>query len=153
MIDKSLAHQNQIVNQPSRITNLYEKATVLKKKASNEEALKIYKELTELDPKGTAWFNVGYLYSDVYHRFEDALPYYKKYVDLYQNDVNGLIALGRTNIELGNYRDALTNLNKVLAIEPKNSSALGSKSYALLMLGIDEEAVYFHTEALEIHRT
>jgi tetratricopeptide (TPR) repeat protein len=149
LIDKALAHQNQMVDQPSRIVNLYEKAAALKNKSSNEEALKIYKELTELDPKGTAWFNVGYLYSDVFHRFEDALPYYEKYVDLYQSDEKGLIALGRTNIELRNYGDALTNLNKALAIDPKDSSALRNKAYALLMLGRDEEAVYFYTEALE----
>ena len=94
------------------IITLYEKASLLKAKGSMKDALEIYKKLTTLDPKGTAWFEAGNILGDMKWPNE-ALLYYERYLHLYSTDPNGWTNLGLTYSELEDDQKAIEYYDKV----------------------------------------
>ncbi|MBW2093733.1 MAG: protein kinase [Deltaproteobacteria bacterium] len=85
------------------------------------EAIRAYKTVTELDPGRTdAFFNLGYLYA-VKKNYADAERMYQRVVDLKPDYLDeALFNLAMVQKRLGNKDVCIANLEKALAVNPKN---------------------------------
>jgi tetratricopeptide (TPR) repeat protein len=95
-------------------------------------AIEQYKAILAVSPNNTAAnYRLGTVYYDR-QDYEKALPYFRKFTDLYPFDYSGLLMYAWTNLKLGRTREAQALFNKVLLRSPRDTSAL----HGLQMLGI-----------------
>jgi tetratricopeptide (TPR) repeat protein len=83
-----------------------------------------YKHVLEIAPSNTlSLYNLGLIY---YNRiqYEEAEKYFKKIVNLYPFDYDGLLMLGWTNFQQKKYREAKVLFQKALLNTPSSESAL-----------------------------
>lgn len=96
----------------------------------NKNDMKLYYEdILKLDPLNTyTHYNLGVI--DYYKKdYTSALAHFEKVVSLYPCDVDGLLMLGWTNLQMTRTTEAQALFNKVLCFSPNNASALlGLKS-------------------------
>ena len=87
------------------------------------QVINTYNEILKIDPMNSlANFRLGVVY---YGRndFVKAKPLFKKVVDLYPFDYDGLHMLGWTSLKLGNTHDAKILFQKALLYKPGDASA------------------------------
>ena len=91
----------------------------------NTEKLKtIYNEVLALDDKNTtANYNLGFVF---YNKkdYDSALKYFEKVVNSFPFDYNSMIMYGWTKYKLGKLQEAKTIFNKILLINPYDTSAI-----------------------------
>jgi tetratricopeptide (TPR) repeat protein len=98
--------------------------------------------ITDLLDKGNSLFTEG--------RYEEAIQYYDKVLEIEPNDVYVLYNKGNAFYSLGNYTEAIQYFDKALEIEPRLVEALTNKGLALADLGKYQEAIQYVDKALEI---
>jgi tetratricopeptide (TPR) repeat protein len=98
--------------------------------------------ITDLLDKGNSLFTEG--------RYEEAIQYYDKVLEIEPNDVYVLYNKGNAFYSLGNYTEAIQYFDKALEIEPRLVEALTNKGLALADLGKYQEAIQYYDKALEI---
>ena len=89
-----------------------------------DEVIEMYNVILENSPHNTkAMYYLGTIY---YNRseFDKALTNFKKIVDLYPFDYDGLLMYAWTNLKLGNKKEAKDLFQKVLLNKPNDASAL-----------------------------
>lgn len=89
-----------------------------------EQVITQYKEILKIDPKNSKVnYNMGLIY---YGRedFTTASKYFEQVVNLYPFDYNSTLYYAWTNFKLGKIREAKVLFNKVLMMQPNDSSAL-----------------------------
>ena len=89
-----------------------------------DEVITVYNQILENSDHNTkAMYYLGTIY---YNRgeFDKAVNYFKKIVDLYPFDYDGLQMYAWSNLKLGNKKDALLLFQKVLLNKPNDASAL-----------------------------
>ncbi len=89
-----------------------------------DEVVNLYQKIIVNSPNNTiANYRVGLIY---YGRkdYEKALKHFRKVVDLYPFDYDGLLMLAWTNYQLSKLREAKVLFNKVLLYSPEDKSAL-----------------------------
>ena len=91
--------------------------------------------------------HVNVLAKDRYHFLN---KYYEGEVKKNGKDAEAQLQLGIIEYQFGNREAALTEFNKVLALDPKNSSALNNLGSVAFMEGNNEEAEKRFTQAAEI---
>jgi len=83
-----------------------------------------YKKILEIDPQNsTANYRMGLIYYGK-NDFAVANKYFEKVVNLYPFDYSSSLYFAWTNFKLGKTREAKVLFNKVLMMQPKDSSAL-----------------------------
>ncbi len=88
------------------------------------EVIKLYDEILKNAPSNTtALYRLGLVYYGQ-KNYGKASTYFKKVVDLYPFDYDGLLMYAWTNIYLGKKREAKVLFNKVLMLSPNDESAL-----------------------------
>ncbi|HSF51412.1 MAG TPA: tetratricopeptide repeat protein, partial [Nitrososphaeraceae archaeon] len=92
----------------------------------NQEVSKIFNQGLELDSQG---------------RYEEAIVYYDKALELDPQDRNSLVYKGLALFYLGKYEEALSWYDKVLEILPYDSYVLDDKGTVLLSMGNYHEAI------------
>jgi len=88
-----------------------------------DEVIVIYQEILENSPHNTkALYYLGTIY---YNRsqFDKATIYFKKIVDLYPFDFDGLLMYAWTNLQLGKKKEAKILFQKALLNKPNDASA------------------------------
>jgi len=88
-----------------------------------DEVIVIYQEILENSPHNTkALYYLGTIY---YNRsqFDKATIYFKKIVDLYPFDFDGLLMYAWTNLQLGKKKEAKVLFQKALLNKPNDASA------------------------------
>ncbi len=96
---------------------------------NKSEMKNYYEAVLKLDPLNTyTHYNLGLM--DYYKKdYQPALAHFEKVISLYPCDIDGLLMLGWTNLQLSKITEANTLFNKVLCFSPNNASALlGLKS-------------------------
>ena len=73
--------------------------------------------------------------------YKEALPYIDRWINVDPYSVEAWCIRATLEIDLGRYDLALDNFDYALAIEPKNETALITKSKLLFMLSRDQEAL------------
>ena len=94
-----------------------------------DEVAVIYKKILETSPNNTI---ANYRLGLIFYGKEDYLKAYEKFkkvVDLYPFDYDGLIMYAWTNLKLGKNREASILFNKVIMYNPGDASALEGLSY------------------------
>lgn len=94
-----------------------------------EKVIEQYNEILKNSPGNTvALYRLGLIY---YGRkdYNAALKYFKKVVDMYPFDYDGVIMLAWTNFQLGKTREAKVLFNKALINKPGDASAKEGLSY------------------------
>ena len=82
-----------------------------------------YEKILEIDPMNTkANYYLGMIYYNK-EKYEEALPYFEKVVNLYPFDFSGTLMYAWTNFKLGHLREAKVLFNKTLMISPDDPSA------------------------------
>ncbi|WP_456376373.1 tetratricopeptide repeat protein [Lutibacter sp.] len=88
-----------------------------------DEVIIVYKEILENSPHNTkAMYYLGTIY---YNRsqFDKAIGYFKKMVDLYPFDYDGLVMYAWGNLQLGKKKEAKVLFQKALLNKPNDVSA------------------------------
>ena len=89
-----------------------------------EEALLINKESEQLNPN-CGW-GVPLLNGKIYYhmgKYEEALSWYQKALDVQPDHVPTLLEIGDTYVELGDCEQAVRQFLRVLEIQPNNTVA------------------------------
>lgn len=82
-------------------------------------------------------------------RYEDAIPYYTKAIELGGNNSKPYIGLGNALRKLGHYEEAIENLNKAIELQPKDYIAYYYRGDIHKKLGLYEEAILDFTEVIK----
>jgi tetratricopeptide (TPR) repeat protein len=91
---------------------------------TTDEVIAIYKSVLEKNAGNTACcYNLGYIYYNA-KDYKNALMYFKKIIDLYPFDYDGLLMTAWTNYQLGNKTEATDLFYKVLLYSPTDQSAV-----------------------------
>ncbi len=127
------------------------------------KALKIYRELFDIENTAIVLFNLGNV-DDRLRKYDEAIQYYREALAIYQKLPNsaGIIAsmknLGAVYTRKGNYNEALTcyfqALEEAQAIDKLDDiiTALNNIGVAYQKLNQPEKAMKYYLEVLEIHR-
>lgn len=82
-----------------------------------------YMEILKTDPQNTT---ANYKLGSIYYgkaKYQEALPYFEKVVNLYPFDYDSLLMYAWTSYRLGKLREAKVLFNKALLNRPKDASA------------------------------
>ena len=83
-------------------------------------------------------------------RYEEAIKYYDKILEINPEDQKALLNNGSVLIELDKFEEAIKYYDKILEINPNNVKALASKGIALSHLQKDDEAIIILDKALSL---
>lgn len=124
MLDESISYyQRAITLMPMGIEARLGLVYPVSSMGNMTQVINTYNDILKIDPMNTlANFRLGLVY---YGRndFVKAKPLFKKVVDLYPFDYDGIHMLGWTNLKLGNTHDAKILFEKALLYKPGDASA------------------------------
>jgi len=97
-------------------------ADVLTSVGRYEEALVLIKKAMRLNPNYPSWYLLflGRIYFNT-ERYNEAIPVYKKYIELSPSDVRGSLALIACYMDLNRKKEAHESVAEVLRINPNLS--------------------------------
>lgn len=138
---------------PDFVDALLQRAVVLKNMGRIDEAIAMYRRLTQITPHDTeAWSNLASALErkgDFTKALEAAVSATQANPDFGDAWFNK----GQILNELGRYSEALPALTKAVELNPNDSEALVEQAEALERLGRKDEAVVAVTRALSINPT
>ena len=85
-------------------------------------------------------------------RFEEALPYLDKILEIDPNNVSILLNKGSVLIALDRSNESLTYFDRLLKLEPNNIKGLTSKAAALANIGETQSALDLYNKILSIDK-
>lgn len=100
----------------------------------------IWQKVIKIDPEySTAYYNLGIIgYNE--KKYEVAKHYFLQALDKNKRFVDALAMLGKTDLMLGNLKDALGSLKKAYKINPSHQGAWGSLAYSMVAMGDTADA-------------
>ncbi len=122
---ESVAHYQKAINlmpysEEAKFGLIYPKAAIGKW----DEVIGLYKKILDNNPnQTTANYRLGLIYYGK-KDYPKSYKYFKKVVDLYPFDYDGLLMFAWTNFQQGKMREAKVLFNKVLMYSPDDKSAL-----------------------------
>lgn len=125
LFDESGAHYQKALNlmpysEEARFGLIYPKAA----QGKWTEVINLYNEILKNSPGNTtAMYRLGLIYYGQ-KDYTKANSYFKKVIDLYPFNYDGLLMYAWTNYFLGKTREAEVLFNKVLMLSPNDESAL-----------------------------
>lgn len=136
---------------PTNIRALHKKGISLRRTQRDEEAIKCYNRILEIDPKDVStWNSKAYLYATI-DRVDMALPLIAKSLELEPDkNPNAFHTKGFIFYKQGKYDEALRYYDKAITIKPDYADAWNSKGLSLFILGKHEEAIKCYDKAIEI---
>ena len=134
------------------LNDLYEEGINLGKSGKYQEAIKIFDNVLEIDPK-----HIDALADKTYalcylHKYEEAITTCNKALEIDPKNTHALCNLDEVGAclgESGKYTEAIKIFDKILEIDPKNVGTLVNKASALIRLHKNEEAIIICNKALE----
>lgn len=115
-----------------------------------EGSIKVYQDWLAVSPEAAAYRNLGAAYKK-----QGKLDESKKTIDegiaKYPKDANLLVEKINFFLESANYTEALTYVNNLLEVEPKNDGALFIKGLAYEKIGNEDSVVYYYLRSTEIN--
>jgi tetratricopeptide (TPR) repeat protein len=115
-----------------------------------EGSIKVYQDWLALAPDPAAYRNLGLAYKK-----QGKLEESKKAIDegltKFPKDANLLVEKINFFLENAQYTDALTYVNNLLEIEPKNDGALFIKGLAYEKIGNEDSVVYYYLRSAEVN--
>jgi arylsulfatase A-like enzyme/Tfp pilus assembly protein PilF len=115
-----------------------------------DKVVAMYKQVIAEDPNVTdAWFNLGNAYARV-HRDEEAIPYFKRALELKPDYDLPVINMANAYRRLGKDDAALAGYEHYLTIDPKNAHVRYQIGEIYLDRGDEAQAIQDFKQALEI---
>jgi tetratricopeptide (TPR) repeat protein len=115
-----------------------------------EGAIKVYKDWLALTPDPAAYRNLGLAYKKQ-GKTDDAKKTIDEGLTKFPKDANLLVEKINFFLENSQYTDALTYVNNLLEVEPKNDGALFIKGLAYEKIGNEDSVVYYYLKSAEIN--
>ncbi|MDJ0618938.1 MAG: tetratricopeptide repeat protein [Calothrix sp. MO_192.B10] len=141
----------ELVNPFIRPAYYWHEANRLLDRRKPEKAFQKFEKLKEITPKSArAWKGLGDALFTSGHRYEKALAYYERAIDLKPDYQKALINKGRVLYQIGNYKQALTTYDRVLKIDLDNTEALSGKGIAYLGLREYAKASDYFTKVKQL---
>lgn len=152
-LDKALdAYKSFSDRNPSDPTGYFERYKIFARKSNYEKAGEELNRVYEIYPKyPNLHFYLGALYA-LQGNHAVAVEEFKKEVANHPNSVQGLIALGRELLEMGNATDALKYFTQAMQLEPRSSEAKQNAGWANRALRNYPAAVALLSGAIAIDR-
>jgi tetratricopeptide (TPR) repeat protein len=118
---------------------------------NNEEALKSFDELIELNPEyHEAWNGRGNALNDM-GRYKDALESYDRVIKLNPEYHNGWFNSGIALCNMGQYEEALERYNRAIKLNPESHDAWNSRGNSLYNMGRYEEALESYDRVIKLN--
>ena len=103
-------------------------------------AKEIWENVIKIDPEySTAYYNLGIINFNE-KKYETAKQYFLQTLDKNKRFVDALAMLGKTDLILGNLKNARGNLKKAYSINPAHQGVWGSLAYCMVTMGDTADA-------------
>lgn len=151
-LDSAIEHLHSLSlnnNEDKRFLLQFE-ATLLTEHARYEEAIAIYTQLLEKEPKQTKWLLRRADLAKRLNNFELFEQDLQRVLEINPENVNVLNSLGYTladNKQTHRYQEAYQFLKKALALQPNNPNILDSLGWVLYRLGNYSESLNYLRQA------
>ena len=117
-----------------------------------KEAIRCYKNVTSLNPeRAVAWREMGDITLHRLKKYEEALDYYDKVIELNPDDDDTMLMKGVALSYAGKEKEAIKWYDKALKINPYNHQAMENKGTSLIRLGKQEESKACYMNAAKIN--
>ena len=141
------------ISQPKPImdkaSQLYEKGFSLINEGKYDNAIKIFDEILDTDPRHTdALLKKGIAFNRLF-KYDDALLCYEKIIGIDPNHVDALFYKGLALSVLGRHEESVSFYDKALAIQPNHQNTLLNKGISLSILGRGDESIDCFEKILE----
>lgn len=113
-------------------------------------AITVYKDWLAISPDAAAFRNLGAAYKKQ-GKLDDSKKTIDEGLTKYPKDANLLVEKINFYLESAQYTEALTYVNNLLDVEPKNDGALFIKGLAYEKIGNEDSVVYYYTKSAEIN--
>lgn len=111
-------------------------------------AIAVYKDWLAISPDAAAFRNLGAAYKKQ-GKLDDSTYWAEEWP--IPKDANLLVEKINFYLESAQYTEALTYVNNLLMLEPKNDGALFIKGLAYEKIGNEDSVVYYYTKSAEIN--
>jgi tetratricopeptide (TPR) repeat protein len=115
-----------------------------------EGAINVYKDWLALAPDPVAYRNLAVAYKKQ-GKGEESKKTVDEGLSKFPKDANLLVEKINVFLEGAQYTDALTYVNNLLEVEPKNDGALFIKGLAYEKIGNEDSVVYYYLKSAEIN--
>lgn len=126
-------------------------AAIAAENAGNTEAaMNVYRDWIAVKPDANAYYRL----SDALKKNgkkEESRKLIDEAIAKYPKDANLLVGKINSFLEDSNYTAALSYINNLLEVEPKNDGALFIKGLAFEKLNIEDSVIYYYTKATEMN--
>lgn len=115
-----------------------------------EGAVKVYTDWLALAPDAVAYRNLAVAYKKQGKK-EEGVKTVEEGLSKFPKDANLLVEKINVYLENADYTSALTYVNNLLEVEPKNDGALFIKGLAYEKIGNEDSVVYYYLKSTEIN--
>jgi tetratricopeptide (TPR) repeat protein len=151
-LPRSLSILADGINQfPDNEQLLFEYAILLEKSGNHDQAMTTMEKILVFRPNHPEALNfIGYTWADENKNLDKALVYIKR--ALVQKPDNGFIrdSLGWVYFRLGDFHRSKEELEKAIALEPRDPHIFDHLGDAFRALGLNDKALDAYTKALEL---
>ena len=134
--DEALEYFNQAIELlPNYSDAMNNKGVVYFRRGYVGLAKELWQKVVKIDPQyAVAWYNLGLVYYNE-KNYEAAKQSFTGAIARNKRFVDALAQLGRTNLMLGEVKEAYSNLKKAYKINPSHQGAWGSLAYCMIVMG------------------
>jgi tetratricopeptide (TPR) repeat protein len=115
-----------------------------------EGAVKVYRDWLAIAPDAVAYRNLAVVLKKQ-DKKEEAQKTVDEGLTKFPKDANLLVEKINVFLENANYTEALTYVNNLLDVEPKNDGALFIKGLAYEKIGNEDSVIYYYLKSAEIN--
>jgi tetratricopeptide (TPR) repeat protein len=152
----AIKDMNAVIEAKGKTANI-DLATALKNAAicaenagNTEGAISVYKDWLAVKPDAAAYRAYCAALKKLGNK-EEADKILTEGLSKFPKDANLLVEKINTYLEATQYTEALTYINNLLDVEPKNDGALFIKGLAYEKIGNEDSVVYYYTKSAEIN--
>ncbi len=128
-------------------------AAISAENSGNAEAtISVLKDWLAVAPEASAYRSLGLAYKKQ-GKADEARKTIDEGISKYPKDANLLVEKINFYLESAQYTDALTYVDNLLEVEPKNDGALFIKGLAYEKIGNEDSVVYYYLKAAEVNPT
>jgi tetratricopeptide (TPR) repeat protein len=129
-IDKAVPAYEQLISlAPDKLENYGLLADAYKQSGATDKEMEVYKRMGEQDPSGRAFYNLGNIMFNK-NEMDKAAEAYRKAIEQAPEHADAHFQLGMSLVNLGKFKEAVSELDTFVKLKPKDSRATEAKSMA-----------------------